>query len=200
MEKELTTKEKIVYESLKLFSKKGYNGVSMREIAAAVGIKGASIYNHFKGKQEVFEAIFEEMTKLYSQVAEYMNIPINDGMEAAETYEDMDVASLLKVAEGLFAFFTQNEFAVMYRRLIISEYAMQCLKGYYLDGPLVFQGNIFKGMQERGAFVGFDSEVLALHFYSPIYYILARFDVGYSYEECFELIKKHVEGFCRVYK
>ena len=36
MEKELTTKEKIVYESLKLFSKKGYTGVSMREIARSV--------------------------------------------------------------------------------------------------------------------------------------------------------------------
>ena len=146
MEKELTTKEKIVYESLKLFSKKGYTGVSMREIATAVGIKGASIYNHFKGKQEVFEAIFEEMTKLYSQVAEYMNIPIDDGMEASEAYEEMDVASLQKIAEGLFMFFTQNEFAVMYRRLIISEqskseYALQCLRGYYIDGPLEFQGN-----------------------------------------------------------
>lgn len=205
MEKELTTKEKIVYESLKLFSKKGYTGVSMREIAAAVGIKGASIYNHFKGKQEVFEAIFEEMTKIYSQVAEYMNIPIDDGMEAAKVYEDMDIANLQKIAEGLFTFFTQNEFAVMYRRLIISEqskseYAMQCLKGYYIDGPLIFQGNIFKGMQERGSFSGFDAEVLALHFYSPIYYVLARFDAGYLYEECLELIKKHVEGFCRVYK
>lgn len=50
MEKEMTTKEKIVYQSLGLFSQKGYDGVSMRENAAAVGIKGASLYNHFSGK------------------------------------------------------------------------------------------------------------------------------------------------------
>ena len=46
---EKNTKQKIIEESLKLFSEKGYEGVSMREIASAVGIKGASIYNHFKG-------------------------------------------------------------------------------------------------------------------------------------------------------
>ena len=144
MEKELTTKEKIVYESLKLFSKKGYTGVSMREIATAVGIKGASIYNHFKGKQEVFEAIFEEMTKQYAQIADFMNIPINDGIEAAEIYKEMDTNGLLKIAEGLFDFFTQNEFAVMFRGLLVSEqskseYALQCLKEYYIDGPLMFR-------------------------------------------------------------
>ena len=40
MEKVISTKEKILITSLKLFSEKGFDGVSMREIAAAVGIKG----------------------------------------------------------------------------------------------------------------------------------------------------------------
>ena len=44
-----TTKERIIYESLRLFSEKGYDGVSMREIAAAVEIKAASLYAHFEG-------------------------------------------------------------------------------------------------------------------------------------------------------
>ena len=47
-----TTKERIIYESLRLFSEKGYDGVSMREIAAAVEIKAASLYAHFDGKDE----------------------------------------------------------------------------------------------------------------------------------------------------
>ena len=54
----MTTKKRIIIESLRLFASKGYDGVSMREIAAAVGIKGASIYNHFKGKEDIFLAIF----------------------------------------------------------------------------------------------------------------------------------------------
>jgi len=33
-------RKKLIAESLELFSKRGYDGVSMRDIAAAVGIKG----------------------------------------------------------------------------------------------------------------------------------------------------------------
>ena len=51
-----TTKERIIYESLRLFSEKGYDGVSMREIAAAVEIKAASLYAHFDGNNRPFIA------------------------------------------------------------------------------------------------------------------------------------------------
>ena len=69
MEATATTREKIIYHALKLFAAKGYSGVSMREIAAAVGIQGASLYNHFKGKEDIFNAIFAEMTKQYDAAA-----------------------------------------------------------------------------------------------------------------------------------
>ncbi|WP_082397975.1 TetR/AcrR family transcriptional regulator [Methanobrevibacter arboriphilus] len=50
MEK-ITTKEKIFNVAIDLFSKKGYNQVSMREIATEVGIKEASIYYHYSKKK-----------------------------------------------------------------------------------------------------------------------------------------------------
>ena len=52
-----STKETIINETLTLFSEKGFEGVSMRDIAAAVGIKAASIYNHFKNKEEILSLI-----------------------------------------------------------------------------------------------------------------------------------------------
>ena len=39
----MNTKEKIFYVSLDLFSQKGYDSVSLREIADEVGIKKSSI-------------------------------------------------------------------------------------------------------------------------------------------------------------
>lgn len=205
MEAGMTTKEKIVYESLKLFSQKGYTGVSMREIASAVGIKGASIYNHFKGKQDIFQAIFSEMTKLYEQASTAMNVPADDGAQTAQMYVDMNIEQLTAMAEGLFSFFTQNEFAVLFRRLLVSEqgksmYALKCLKDYYIEAPVTFQSNIFRGMQQNGCFTGFDSQIMALHFYSPIYFILNKFDLGYPYAECLEQVKQHVQYFCQLYK
>ena len=50
----MSTGERIVYEVLVLFSKKGYSDVYVAEIASAVGIKAPSLYKHFKSKQDIF--------------------------------------------------------------------------------------------------------------------------------------------------
>ena len=51
---------RILDESLALFSVKGYDGVSMSDIAEAVGIKAASIYKHYTGKEAIFRSILKE--------------------------------------------------------------------------------------------------------------------------------------------
>jgi AcrR family transcriptional regulator len=45
------TAERVREHALKLFAAKGYAAVSMREIAAAVGVQAAALYNHFPNKQ-----------------------------------------------------------------------------------------------------------------------------------------------------
>jgi AcrR family transcriptional regulator len=52
-------KEKIFYTAVKLFAQKGYASVTMREIAAEVGIKAASIYNHYDSKESLLTAMVE---------------------------------------------------------------------------------------------------------------------------------------------
>ncbi|MCI5623431.1 TetR/AcrR family transcriptional regulator, partial [Anaerostipes sp.] len=61
----MNTKQKILLESLRLFSQRGYDAVSVEQIAAAVGIKAPSLYKHYKSKQEIFDAIFEETARRY---------------------------------------------------------------------------------------------------------------------------------------
>ena len=51
----MSTGERIAYEALVLFSKKGYSDVYVAEIASAVGIKAPSLYKHFKSKQDIFD-------------------------------------------------------------------------------------------------------------------------------------------------
>lgn len=205
MEKVITTKEKIIYESLRLFSQKGYDGVSMREIAAAVGIKGASIYNHFKGKEEIFSTIFDEMKVRFENAAISMNVPVEENDDTVNAYLNIDEAELFKIAEGLLCFFCKDEFTVMFRKLLMSEQyksslAATMLKQYYLDAPILFQTQLFEKMQTQGKFKEFDAGIMALHFYSPIYYILEKNDLGVSYEECVQTLKDHVHCFCDLYK
>jgi len=55
-----TTKERIIDAAIDLFSAKGYSETSMKDIGALAGIKPASIYNHFKSKEEILDVILNE--------------------------------------------------------------------------------------------------------------------------------------------
>lgn len=58
--KQSNTKQLILSAALELFSERGYNGASIRQIARAVGIRESAIYNHYKSKEEIFLAILTE--------------------------------------------------------------------------------------------------------------------------------------------
>ncbi len=54
-----TTKDRIFESAVKLFSEKGYQGTSMRDLASEVGIKESSLYYHFTSKTSILEAILD---------------------------------------------------------------------------------------------------------------------------------------------
>jgi len=54
------TKKLILEKALDYFSRNGYSGASIRQIARAVGVRESAIYNHFKSKEEIFNSILSE--------------------------------------------------------------------------------------------------------------------------------------------
>lgn len=64
--KTLTRKEEIVAVASRLFNEKGYKAVSMRDIAQAMGIKAASLYNHIQGKQEILSTLILEVAQEFT--------------------------------------------------------------------------------------------------------------------------------------
>ena len=57
----IKTKDRILLAALDLFSVKGYDQASIDLIAEAVGIKGPSIYAHYKGKEDILESLIAMM-------------------------------------------------------------------------------------------------------------------------------------------
>lgn len=57
--KGMETTARILEISADLFARKGYDNVSIHEIAGAVGIKESSIYNHFNSKASILNKLFE---------------------------------------------------------------------------------------------------------------------------------------------
>ena len=63
--KQSDMRQKILENALELFSVRGYDSVTMGDIAKSVGIKAPSLYNHFAGKQAIFDAIVESTAARY---------------------------------------------------------------------------------------------------------------------------------------
>ncbi len=66
------TREDIVQLSIPLFAQSGFDGISMRDIAAAVGVTPSALYHHFRDKDslylEVIGRTFTEKTAGLQQI------------------------------------------------------------------------------------------------------------------------------------
>jgi AcrR family transcriptional regulator len=64
------TAQKIFDSAIDLFAEKGYNSVSIRDIATAVGIKESSIYKHYNSKEQILQKISQyPLSKIYTIAA-----------------------------------------------------------------------------------------------------------------------------------
>ncbi len=64
------TSEKIIQEAINLIAQNGYDNVTIRNIAAAVGIKESSIYKHYPSKEAILQKIIQyPLAKVYQIAA-----------------------------------------------------------------------------------------------------------------------------------
>ncbi len=86
----LITKERIFQAALKTFALQGFEGARMDKIAAEVGINKASLYFHFKSKEEIFRELFQDIIQKYRDkmktiVTGYKDLPCKERLKAIYT-------------------------------------------------------------------------------------------------------------------
>ncbi|MGM0636440.1 MAG: TetR/AcrR family transcriptional regulator [Bacteroidota bacterium] len=70
----MTRKNEILKVSAALIREKGYVGVSMRDLAKAIGVKAASLYNHIPSKQAILEELILDLAEDFtSQIKSVSN-------------------------------------------------------------------------------------------------------------------------------
>lgn len=60
-------REKIIHETMKLFSLKGFLSTSINDILQATAVSKGGLYNHFKSKEDLFFAVLSESRKLWRE-------------------------------------------------------------------------------------------------------------------------------------
>ena len=81
------TKRRIFEAAADLFARDGYYSVSMKQVAAAVNIKAASIYNHFSSKEEILHMIYQ----YFDQQMEHYAPDLEDLLKRAGTDPVMEL-------------------------------------------------------------------------------------------------------------
>jgi AcrR family transcriptional regulator len=70
----LSSKEKIVKAAIKVFSRKGYDAASMREIALMARLTKPMIYYHFKNKKDLYLYILQKhLEEFYDRLQKILN-------------------------------------------------------------------------------------------------------------------------------
>ncbi|UDG78295.1 TetR/AcrR family transcriptional regulator [Achromobacter sp. 77] len=60
-------RERILEEAAKLFARSGYDGSSISDLAAAIGVSKAAIYHYYPTKQDIYDAIILEVLEGLTQ-------------------------------------------------------------------------------------------------------------------------------------
>lgn len=199
------TKQVILEEALNLFAVHGYEGVSVADIADAVGIKASSLYKHYKNKHDIFNSILVKMAARYKKTTDQLGIDGNNAKTAAPQYTGMSEENLINVGTGLFLYFLHDEYAAKFRKMLTIEQYKDPLvsKLYveqYIDSPLLFQSVLFDDFMNEKTMRGFDANVAAMHFYAPIYLMLCLCDNCPDREtEALGYIRLHIIQFRKIY-
>jgi AcrR family transcriptional regulator len=163
---EKSTKGKIFDASLDMFAERGYDGVSIRDIASAVGIKESSIYKHYASKEEILDTIVDYLMARVSIIGP-------QGVEAEELIISQGLEGFMAMASGLFTNWAEDTHMVKaFRVIFIESYHNKqigrCLLKISVAARTFWESN-FEIMLKHKLIKPYDPEILSLEFLSFIW-------------------------------
>ncbi len=101
--KQINRKEEIIATATRLFYEKGYTAVSMRDIATAMNIKAASLYNHIKSKQEILSEIILKVAEEFTTGMENVVGETSSAIKKMEKVIELHIDITVNHSEALAA-------------------------------------------------------------------------------------------------
>ena len=194
--KDMPTKERILYAALNLIAEKGYDGVGVDLIAENAGLKGPSLYRHYKGKEDIFNSLMDLVASHYKE-------GFGLKKEPEEVPESMD--ELMENAMRRIQFTMHDDIVRKTRRILAMEQfrnkrMAEMTTQYHLEKLQQMYAGIFAVLMEKGILKKDNPELLALEFVSPVSLLIHMYDrQPEREEEVLDKIRKHFEHFVKVY-
>ncbi len=171
------TKERILLTALALFAQKGYEAVSVSDIAGELGMTKSSLYKHFENKRAIFDSIISEMERLDAVQSESMAMPTGAAADMPENYAGTELENTVIYAKAMLRYWTENPFASAFRRMLtLEQYCnaeqSRLYRQYIADGPVGYMTDVFTAMGIK------DSAVKASEFYAPMFLAYTMYDTA----------------------
>lgn len=199
--KQEDTKQRILNKALELFAAKGYDSVSVGEIAGAVGIKAPSLYNHFPGKQAIFDAIVESTAAQYEADTGKIDIHVENAARDVPVFAEITAEGLFEKVRQIFEYSLHNQCIRRFRRMMTMEQFRSpelaaLYSERYVDRVLAYHAGIFRALMTSGEIRPQDPDTLAMMYTAPVLMFIAVCDRQPEREgECLEKLRKHVTLF-----
>ena len=202
--KQEDTKQKILDKALELFSARGYDCVSVGEIAQAVGIKAPSLYNHFPGKQAIFDAIVESTAAQYEADTDKIDIHVQNAAQDIPAFAEITEDALFEKVRQIFEYSLHNDAISRFRRMMtIEQFRSPELAALYskryVERLVCYHAGIFRALIAAGEIPAADPDALAMLYVCPVLTLIGVCDRQPEREsECLEKLRQHVRLFFRM--
>ena len=191
-----STKERILEAALEIFARDGYAGANLKDIAGAVGVVKSGFYRHYASKEELWDAVLNEMEHYYAaRFGSPENLPA-----IPKSTDELKTLTL-----RMLDFTMHDEKIIMTRKILLTEQfrdARACALAtrHFGAGLEAIFAYIFAGMMENGSLRRSDPAMLAFAYSAPISSLVQLCDREPElYEEVMEKIEAFVEHFICIY-
>lgn len=186
------TKEKIFDASVDLFAEKGFDGVSIRDIARAVGITEGAVYKHYSSKEEILDSIISYVeSRIYPETPEASIDAIVGTLSFQDLLESMPRAM---AADPRLTKITRIMVIEMYHNEKIRDYVRREL----FERSARETGIIFRAFLEKGKLRPCDPDAMATLFISYlVYWYFETFIFGYGEPHDFDRNLKAAQAMIR---
>lgn len=199
------TKQRILLAALRLFSRKGYDAVSVEQIAEAVGVRAPSLYKHYKSKQDIFDAIFEETAKRYGAFTDSISVHLGDSAQDLQLFRAITADGLVEKVRSLISYSLHDEFVSQFRKMMtIEQFRSPELSALYSQRYVTqiqdYHRELFQRMIAAGVMRKENPELLAMMYDCPILILLGECDRHPEREpEVMDALERHVRLFYQTF-